>query len=187
MDRIDETRLLVSLTGEDMKAFDLEYDQFLWTDKHSKIVVRNLLDIAKKETGFYFEGKKLMIEVIPKASGCVLLFTLLDKEEKKRKVYKIKRKEEPSIYVFSDIENVLLTLERLTAIKNHVLKNALIQYGNKYFMVIYTEYGLIPQVASVLGEYGDFCANGKIVAAKLFECGNVIEENNAIDIIGSCL
>ena len=104
--RIDDIRLLISLASEDMQAFDLRFDQFLWSDKKSRDIIRELLVIAEEKTGFSAENKRLMIEAIPTDDGCAILFTLLsDKLKLARKKFRVQNKHEPFISEFNSADD----------------------------------------------------------------------------------
>ena len=184
IDRIDDTRLLISLTEEDLQSFGLRFDQILWSDSRTKVVIRSLLALAKAETGFSVESHRVMIEVIPKLEGCLILFTLLDKRERERKKYKIKSMGEPFIYIFETAEDLLSALERIYAISSHIEDSKLLEYKNRYYLVLYTKSGLIPSVSVILSEYGNKAGCGKVAAAKIAEYGTVVAEHRAIETIG---
>lgn len=187
IEKIDNTRLIVSLTDEDMKAFNIENNSVEWSDNSAKIAIDSILKIAQEETGFIITNHKLMIEFFPKDPGCVILFTLLGKFEKKRKIYRIKGSGEPFIYCFDTLEDLLGALKQLIRVQNHIAESCIIYYHQKYFMVLYTLLGLVPASSTILSEYGNLYGYGKIKAAKVLEFGKIIVSNDAIKKMGSYL
>lgn len=187
IEKLDNLRLIVSLTDEDMKAFKIDNQEFNWPDSHSKSAINDLLSIAKEETGFFSINNKLMIEFFPKSIGCVILFTLLGKSIKKRRIYKIKGSGEPFIYCFKDLEDLLCALKQLVLFPNHISESYVIHYNKKYFMILYTKIGLIPASSIILSEYGNLYGYGKIKAARVLEFGKVIVKGDAIRKIGTYL
>lgn len=185
---IDETRLLISLDEEDMLTFDLTFERFFWKDRHSKEVITELLRLAKEKTGFSAEGHKLMIEAIPQGDGCMILFTLLPKSgEGTRKKYRIKNKGELFVYVFDSADNMLSAVKRLFSIKNGLYDSQLLQYRDKYYLVIYTNKGLPPPVGILLSEYANLKGKEKSTLARILEYGSTIVDRNAVEKIGKHL
>ena len=92
LDKIDEKRLLIALSSEDMDFLDITFNQLDWKNDYSREIIKNLLAKAESEIGFSSSNKKLLIEAIPQSNGCFVIITLLsNKINKSRKIYKIKK------------------------------------------------------------------------------------------------
>lgn len=188
MNKIDETRLIIALADEDMQAFDLQFDQFLWSDSKSRHVIKELLLKAKEETGFSVNNRRLMIEALPRDSGCLIMFTILsDADQKHRKIYKIKIKDQTLIYKFPDSESLLCAIERVAARKNKIKDSCVLEYNDAYYMVLRAGDGLSLSESAILSEYAKLTGRSKFAFAKIEEHGNIICQNKAIETISRYL
>lgn len=186
--KIDETRLIIALEDKDMQTFNLRFDQFLWSDSKSRHVIKELLLLAKEKTGFCVKNKRLMIETLQRDNGCVILFTLLsDKSKKPRKIFKIKIKNDPLIYKFSDTESLLCAIERIITNKNRIKESCVLEYKQSYYLVVLADKGLSVNESAILSEYAKLTGNSNLAFASLKEHGNVICEKRAIETIGRYL
>lgn len=183
--KIDDIRLLISLASEDMQAFDLRFDQFLWSDRKSRNIIRELLIIAEEKTGFSANNKRLMIEAIPLDDGCAILFTRLsDNLKLPRKKFRVKAKHEPFIYEFDRAGDLLDAINKLICLNTNIKLSTAIELKDKYYLIIYTNGGITSAVSIVLSEYGKYKCSGKINESKLLEYGNIISKEYAIEQIG---
>ena len=188
IERLDETRLFVLLEQKDMEYYDITFEQPDWHDCHSRQIVRELLTLAQEETGFSVLNKKLLIEVMPERENCLILFTLLPKEEKKgRRIYKIKEESQTVVYEFRNVENALSAIERL-------YKQGGINGGSRLFLtngcyqLILSPKSRLPEKASVLlSEYGKKRGRAKSLCAIALEHGKLLAGGNAIEQIGQSL
>ena len=186
--RIDDIRLLISLASEDMQAFDLRFDQFLWSDKKSRDIIRELLVIAEEKTGFSAENKRIMIEAIPTDDGCAILFTLLsDKLKLARKKFRVKNKHEPFIYEFNSADDLLDVINKLVPLNTNIKMSTAVALNKKYYLIIYTNGGVTSPVSVILSEYGKWKGSGRINESKLLEYGKIVSDGYAIEKIGEYL
>lgn len=185
IDKIDDKKLLISLTDDDMQAFDLRFNQFLWSDIHSRLVISNLLSLAKAETGFHIDKNRLMIEVIPKLDGCMVFFTVLgNKAATARKRFRIKTNADPLIYVFDDFENIIRAVAQLRTAKKNIFNSRVLRYKDKYFLILYTKTLLSTADSMALKEYSKFNYQGKIATSRISEYGTVMINEQAVEKIG---
>lgn len=183
--KIDDIRLLISLANEDMQAFDLRFDQFLWSDRKSRNIIRELLEIAEEKTGFSVENKRLMIEAVPINDGCAILFTLLsDKLKLARKKFRVKNKHEPLIYEFNSAGDLLDAISKLIPLNTNIRLSTVIEFQKKYYLIMYTNGGITSAVSVILSEYGKWKGAGKINESKLMEYGKIVSKEYAIEQIG---
>ena len=184
LEKIDETRLLIGLTGEDMDLLDLTFNQLNWKDDYSREVIWKLLSRAKKEIGFMTDDKQLMIEAIPQQDGCFVLITLLAKLNRERKIFKIKENKKPYIFSFKSSENLIRAIERLYENESKFIRSTVLEYNEKYYIILYIQGSMSTKLQAVVSEYGELIGKDFIVAAQISEQGRLIVKNNAIEKIG---
>ena len=184
LEKIDETRLLIGLTGEDMDLLDLTFSQLNWKDDYSREVIWKLLSRAKKEIGFMTDDKQLMIEAIPQQDGCFVLITLLAKLNKERKIFKIKENKRPYVFLFKSSENLIRAIERLYDNECKFIRSTVLEYNEKYYIIIYVQGSMSTKLQAIVSEYGELVGKDFIVAAQVSEQGKIIAKNNAIEKIG---
>ena len=189
LEKIDDTRLLIALSDEDMKSMDLSFKKLNWTDDTSRKVIKKLLYRAKKETGFSTDDNKLMIEAIPQSNGCFVLVTLLAQKSHDnlpRKFYKIKRDFKPFIFSFKNSEHLLCAIERIYKLQDKFLKNKIIFFKDQYFLILYLRGFISSRISAILSEYSVLAGKDPVTAAKIDECGELIADD-AINQIGKHL
>ena len=184
LEKIDETRLLIGLTGEDMDLLDLTFNQLNWKDDYSREVIWKLLSRAKKEIGFMTDDKQLMIEAIPQQDGCFVLITLLAKLNRERKIFKIKENKKPYVFSFKSSENLIRAIERLYENESKFIRSTVLEYNEKYYIILYIQGSMSTKLQAVVSEYGELIGKDFIVAAQISEQGRLIVKNNAIEKIG---
>lgn len=184
LEKIDETRLLIELTGEDMDLLDLTFNQLDWKDEYSREVIWKILTRARNEIGFSVEDKQLMIEAIPQTDGCFVLITLLSGRGRERRIFKIKESKKPFVFSFKTSENLIRAIERLYDKENKFIRSTVLEYDNRYYIIIYTQGSVSTRIQSIMSEYGELIGKDQIIAAQISEQGKVIAKNNAIEKIG---
>lgn len=188
LDKIDEKRLLIALSNEDMNFLDLTFNQLDWKNDYSREIIKNLLARAETEIGFFSSNKKLLIEAIPQSNGCFVLITLLsNKINKSRKIYKIKSNIKPFTFVFKDFNDVFSLVERIYDQSPFFKNSSFIESNNSFYVIFYVNGSISPNTLAVISEYGDLIGKSSIFAARIFEKGNVIIKNNAIEKFGKYL
>lgn len=184
IERVDDKRLIISLSEEDMKIFDITFKKFDWSNDFSKNLINQLLALAKEETGFSTENKKMMIDLLPQNGGCIIFVTTISKVTKeKRKIYKIKKSRGPFIFVFKNIENVINAIDKIRNISIMDFKNKLVEYENCYFLILCPCVCLPTQLKSIFNEYGKLCGEGLIKNSIITEWGNTVIPENAMKVI----
>ena len=111
LELVDESRLLIILSPEDMEDYQLTFDSLDWQNGHSRSVIKEFLRMACRQKGFCPGDSRLLIEAVPDEEGCVLLVTMLPEEKAKRKVYRIKENQPsltPFLFRFDQAENLSL-------------------------------------------------------------------------------
>lgn len=187
LEQIDEERLLIALSSEDMDILDLTFNQLSWKNNYSRQVIKKILKRAENEIGFFVGNNQLMIEAIPQNNGCVVLITLLAKDNAARKKFKIKENIKAYLFKFNTLDNLLSAIERLYKNKFSTLKNSAFENDKKYYILIYCKGCLSPELLTLLTEYCDPKDNKSLSLGQILENGKLIAKNNAIEKIGNCL
>lgn len=184
LEKIDEARLLIALTGDDMELLDITFNQLDWKDDYSREVIWNLLSRAKNETGFSAENKQLMIEAIPQTDGCFVLITLLEEKGQRRKVFKIKESKKPFVFSFKTSESLIRAIERLYDKETKFIRSTVLEYNDKYYIILHVQSSISTKLQAIISEYGELIGKDYIIAAQINEQGKVIAKNNAIEKMG---
>lgn len=186
IERVDETRLMIVLAREDMLEYDLSFAQLDWYDRHSRKAIKELLALAREQTGFTTEGKRMMIEAAPGGDGCLILVTLLHAgSDSRRKVYKIKRPCSVFVFEFDTAEDLLSAVERLYAGHQYPSSAVLLLFDGKYRLVILSKSGLSAAADALFSEYGRLVGKGPSAQAAALEHGTLLLTGDVIKEIGS--
>lgn len=188
LDKIDEKRLLIALSNEDMDLLDITFKQLDWKNNYSREIIKNLLIRAEQEIGFSSYNSKLLIEAIPQSNGCFLLVTLLSNKLKRpRKTFKIKNSTKPFIFHFKEAEALFCAIERIYDNLSYFNDSAIIKVDESYYAVLYINGSISSKIQAIISEYGDLVGKDSIFAARVFEKGNVVFQNKAVEKIGKYL
>ena len=188
LDKIDEKRLLIALSSEDMDFLDITFNQLDWKNDYSREIIKNLLARAESEIGFSSSNKKLLIEAIPQSNGCFVIITLLsNKIKKSRKTYKIKINSKPFTFFFKDSDSLFALVERIYNKSSSFVNSSIIELNNSYYIIFYANGSISSNMMAVISEYGELIGKDSIVAARVFEKGNVIVKNRAVEEFGKYL
>lgn len=188
LDKIDEKRLLIALSSEDMDFLDITFNQLDWKNDYSREIIKNLLARAESEIGFSSSNKKLLIEAIPQSNGCFVIITLLsNKIKKSRKTYKIKNNSKPFTFFFKDSDSLFALVERIYNKSSSFVNSSIIELNNSYYIIFYANGSISSNMMAVISEYGELSGKDSIVAARVFEKGNVIVKNRAVEEFGKYL
>lgn len=189
LDKIDEKRLLIALSHEDMDFLDISFKQLDWKNDYSREIIKNILARAESEIGFSSSNKKLLIEAIPQTNGCFVLITLLSnkKNNKSRKIYKIKNQSKPFTFFFKNSDSLLAFIERIYNKNFNFINSSIIEFNNSYYVILYVNGSISSNLLAIISEYGQLVGKTSIVAARVFEKGNVIIKDNAVKEFGKYL
>ena len=189
LDKIDEKRLLIALSHEDMDFLDISFKQLDWKNNYSREIIKNILARAESEIGFSSSNKKLLIEAIPQPNGCFVLITLLSnkKNNKSRKIYKIKNQIKPFTFFFKNSDSLLAFIERIYNKKFNFINSSIIEFDNSYYVILYFNGSISSNLLAIISEYGQLVGRNSIVAARVLEKGNVIIKDNAVRKFGKYL
>ncbi len=180
IEQLDTTKVLISLCSEDMKNFELRFNDMSFCDEHSKKVLLRLTQLACMKTGVEMKKGAVLMEALPHNSGCLLLVTLLEK--KRRKTYRVKRFKEFPCFVFECADDLLSCAETLGIKDMPVHRNSLWLYGDKYYLVF--DYpALNPVCRGLICEYADEVKSTAVKLSRIKESGKLLCRNNALELI----
>ncbi len=182
VDKIEKNKILVTLCDEDMRDFSLDYDTLSLYDTHSRKILMRILQVACFKIGIEIKDKKMVVEALPTANGCILLLTV---EEKQSKRYKMQGKRKCNCFEVGNSKNFLEVIHLLYKQNVCCNKNSAYEKNGVYYLVF--DYPAVPKRFKwILHEYAVRCG-GNIFASRLKEHAREICKSNAISVIGKCL
>lgn len=183
--QLSNDKVLISLCDDDMKNFELRFDEMGLKDPHSKKIIYRLLTLACNSSNIKTDNKIITCEAIKSDNGCVLFVSVNDKKNSRKK-YRIKRITEYPCYRFYDTEAMLTAFEKLYSADVLYYNNSAFFYKDQYYLVF--DYPIVAKKAKqVLSEFAEKTKGSKIFVARLHENGRMISNGNAIVHIGSSL
>ena len=126
--KIDENRLKVMLTAEDLRTYDIAFDRLDYGGTETRRVIWSILDTAKKETGFDAARDKICIRAFrDKDGGCELFVSRLLPEPPQKALKK-------RLYAFEDCEVLCAACKRLSAAGYSGRSAAYLCEDGRYFL-----------------------------------------------------
>ncbi len=181
IEQLDERKVLISLCSEDMKSFELEFENMSFYSEHSKRVLLRLLQLACMKAGISAKSKSVLMEALPHKSGCLLLVTML--EEKGPKTYKVKRVTSQVCFVFESAEAMLSTAQELSRSELKLRSNSLWLLEGRYYLIF--DYPRVHRgISEIAGYYGVECRCTGIQISRIKESGELLHKGNALEYIG---
>ena len=198
-EKLNENKIRITLTIQDLAEKEIDFHVFMSNSAEAQDVLLDMLEQAKKETGFDPEDYNLKVEALVMAdSNFIFTITKLPPEEKskisKRK-FTVKRKNivpssTQAVYCFSsfdDFNDFLVFLSKNTLLNYKKLAKSitLYEYKEKYYLLmnnINTEFIDKIKFYTCITEFAKCVTNSKVFASKLKECGTLIMKNNALEI-----
>lgn len=183
--QLSHNKVLISLCDDDMKNFELKFDEMGMCDPHSKKIINRLLTLACSSNNIETDNKTIICEALKSDNGCVLFVSVKEKNYKRKK-YRIKRISEYPCYKFSDAETMLTAFEKLYNLDALYYNNSAYFYAGRYYLVF--DYPIVSKKAEqVLLEFATKTKGSKTFIARLNESGKTLSNGNAIVHIGSSL
>ena len=199
-EKLSEDKIRITLTVQDLAEKEIDFQVFLTNSFDSQDILLDMLEEAKKETGFDPENYNLRIEALAMADTS-FIFTITKEmpEEKTRlpkKKFKIKRKSlnplsTQAIYSFASFDDFCSFLQflkegKLISQVSHIADCILLyKYKDKYYLLmssIHSEIVNKLRFYTGITEFAKYVTNSKVFASKLFECGDLIMGDNALKI-----
>ena len=109
---INDSKLKIILTQDDMASYDLTCDSIDYDNTETRRAFWDILDAAKRQTGFDAASEKVYVQVYPsKSGGCEMYVTKLKMggiavSEKRPAMTVAGRQCEESVYRFSDLDTL---------------------------------------------------------------------------------
>lgn len=199
-EKLSENKIRITLTIQDLAEKKIDFHVFMSNSIESQDILLDMLEEAKKETGFDPENYNLRIEALAMADTS-FIFTITkeipeEKTKLPKKKFTIKRKSvSPSstqaIYSFATFDDYCSFLQflkesKLLADIAYIADSIILyQYKGKYYLLmdsIHSEVVNKLKFYTSITEFAKYVTNSKIFASKLTECGDLIMENNALKI-----
>lgn len=198
-EKLNENKIRITLTIQDLAEKEIDFHVFMSNSAEAQDVLLDMLEQAKKETGFDPEDYNLKVEALVMAdTNFIFTITKLSPEEKskisKRK-FTVKRKNivpssTQAVYCFNSFDDfndflVFLSKNTLFNYKKLAKSITLYEYKEKYYLLmnnINTEFIDKIKFYTCITEFAKCVTNSKVFASKLKECGTLIMKNNALEI-----
>lgn len=200
-EKLGDNKIRITLTIQDLAEKNIDFQSFMSNNIETQDILLDMLEEAKKETGFDAEDSNLRIEALALAdTNFVFTITKLAPDIDKSRVLKrklmIKRKcVNPSttqaIYIFNSFEDFcslvkFLGQRNLITFCNAIADNIeLYSYkGNYYLLMNDINAVAIDKIKfyTCITEFAKCITNSKVFASKLKECGTLVMKNNALEI-----
>ena len=182
---VNEALLLILLEKDDMFQYGITLESFDYDNPDSRLAVREILDLAQTQTGFDCRQKKMRMEMLPKADGCLMIFTILeDRSKTKGKRYKVKAAG-PYVYQFSTAEDLLQCAKALPQALVQPSNSLLYARGGHYQLVV--EEGWSQPLHHNLTEFSRLLGKGKVLKAALEEHSSRLLAGRALQTMHALL
>lgn len=199
-EKLNENKIRITLTIQDLAEKEIDFHVFMSNSAEAQDILLDMLEQAKKETGFDPEDYNLKVEALVMAdTNFVFTITKLPPEEKQKtskRKFTVKRKNivpnsTQAVYCFNcfdDFNDFLIFLSENTLFNNakKLAKSiTLYEYKEKYYLLmsnINTELVNKLKFYTYITEFAKCVTSSKVFASKLKECGILIMKNNAFEI-----
>ncbi len=199
-EKLSENKIRITLSIQDLAEKEIDFHVFMSNSIESQDILLDMLEQAKKETGFDPENYNLKIEALAMADTSFVFTITKEVPEEKTKLPKkkftIKRKSlNPSstqaVYAFSNFDDYCSFLHFLqeSNLLNDIVHIAdsvlLYQYKEKYYLLmngIHSEVVNKLRFYTAITEFAKYITNSKVFVSKLLECGNLIMKDNALEV-----
>lgn len=198
-EKLSENKIRITLTVQDLAEKEIDFQVFMSNSIESQDILLDMLEEAKKETGFDPENYNLKIEALAMADTN-FIFTITkelpDEKEKAKlpkKKFTIKRKtlnptSTQAVYSFASFDDFCSFLQFFNDNKllaSNIADSVLLyQYKEKYYLLldsIHNEVINKLRFYTSITEFAKYVTNSKVFASKLTECGDLIMSNNALE------
>lgn len=168
IDRLGEKTILVSLTGEDMRRYNLDFDG---DSPATRRGLTRLMYAVGEECGLNHRDKSYLIEALPGGESCLLIISV--RVIKKRKKYRIKRDRRVECCRFDDADALLGWLGHS---ESDDMSYALYRADGYYYLL--PEYPLTEARRRILSEYAAVTGESPVMTARVREYGEQIAVHN---------
>ncbi len=178
-----ENRIVVELSRSDMTELDITYEEMDYGNIETRRVIWTLLDRARQTLCRDIDPSgKLLIETVPTPDGgCVLCFTVLQREAgaSSPRMLRIHKESTRLLYRFRTLDDLTDCACRIRC-TGIPLRAQLYVWKDAYFLLID---GLLPprSIRSLLSEYGTLCPQESFRLSVLREHGKLLADGDAIE------
>ncbi|MGM9637875.1 MAG: adaptor protein MecA [Eubacteriales bacterium] len=155
--KIDNDKLKITLTKEDMEKYALDFDKFSYDNTETRRAFWTILDDAKHETGFDAAVDTVSVQVYGSGSGgCEMYVTRVsdrEKEEENIGLPILSRNVGQSIYGFHRIEDLLSACRLLDSLHFTGSSSAYFDQSGYYLQLTDGMYGRLKK-SDLLSEFG---------------------------------
>lgn len=188
--RIGDRKLKVTLSDEDMEKYRLDKDTLDYDTTETRSAFWQILDEAKRRTGFDAGGAKLFVQIYPsRGGGCEMYVTMTDEGTPRgRRTPALVRGPE-SLYRFDSL-SLLLTVCRKLLELGYREESAVYTEDGAYYLVIREKLESSIMSPKALGEfsfieeYGTRLSGG-VRLAHLREHGRCLDGETAVERFAS--
>lgn len=178
IDLLENGCLKILLTEEDLRSFHLTFEDMDYNNESTRDALHQLLDTARRETGFDFSGS-LVIEALPVDGGCLLLLTPACGKRHVR----MKRVVGPYIFELDDADTVLRLAQSIGRCTPPMFGSSLYRFDKRYRLVLYPGAPLSKELGNILYEFAYPAGEGDAAAAYTAEYGESIAVGDALSRI----
>ena len=182
----ENDKLKITLGHEELLKNSMSFDSLDYNNMETRKLIWDLLEEAKRSTGFDPMKSKLLIEAVPsKNGGCVLFFTQISKSSfNKQNVLNKIYPYVPIIYKFNNFDDLLDAVRLLAGTDlSNISDSQLLSFNNKYLLIIYQSIPLYDNQKMLLNEFASKVCEDSLKCSYYLERCNVISAKNAITLI----
>ena len=188
--RINEKKLKVILSEEDMDRYQLDRDTMDYDTTETRSAFWQILDEAKHKTGFDACGAKIFVQIYPsRGGGCEMYVTLVEEERTRHTGHEGLVRGGESLYRFDTLSTLLTVCRKLSEL-GYTEPSAAYVEGGAYYLLIRErlESSIMSPNAigefSFIEEYGERLP-GWIALVRLREHGRCLEGVEAVGRFGA--
>lgn len=198
-EKLNENKIRITLSLEDLQEKDIDFHDFMSNSIETQDLFLDMLEEAEEKVGFNTKNYRVKIEALAMTDMdfIITVTRLLPEGEKTRtipkKKVKVARKKTESktnkaIYKFNSFDDYCIFIQFLA--KNNFVNSFNIaneiyvyMYQNQYYLIlndINLDFKYISKFYSCITEFATYIGNSELFISKLYECGQLVIENNAI-------
>lgn len=199
-EKLNDNKIKITLTIQDLTEKHIDFHSFMSNTIESQDILLDMLEEAKKETGFDIEDANLKIEALALAdTNFIFTITKMATESTTcvhvpRKKFTVKRKtlspcSTQAVYLFNSFDDFCSFLHFIeksnlhTCIDQIASRVLLYSYRNSYYLVLNNiDLELIDKIKfyTAITEFSKYITNSKTFVSKLTEYGDLVIKNNAL-------
>lgn len=177
---ISNSTIKIFLTNEDMKDYNIKFDDLDKESHETKLFLFRLIDEVKENNDIDLSGEKLYIEAFEQANGCCLIYISIRGE-------KFKKKEKLStdlIYEFRTLSDAISASSALWNNQCHLFRESeFLCSENNYRLIIKAYSRAEKRLCNCLCEYGCEIGDDEISASVTREHYTMLIDKNAVEML----